>query len=159
MSYTELDGAVFFNTNFTDVALEESGRLKKCAYLNNSIVVATEADGLLTFSITDDTAEMQNMADETIRNVAVYLAACILPVLDERVYMNILLKFQGTLFTADIFENMLVLKHNKAVVGKDNHYIFVGQAVEIFGSKNVRSCLIVGLESEEDTLNRAVFRY
>lgn len=42
---------------------------------------------------------------------------------------------------------------NKATVGKDNYYRFIGQAVEIFGSKNVRSSLVVGLESEEDTLN------
>ncbi|MEY8268389.1 hypothetical protein AALA79_18740 [Lachnospiraceae bacterium 64-25] len=42
---------------------------------------------------------------------------------------------------------------NKAAVGKDNYYRFIGQAVGIFGSKSVRSSLVVGLESEEDTLN------
>ena len=42
---------------------------------------------------------------------------------------------------------------NKAIVGKDNYYRFIRQAVEVFGTKSVRSCLVVGLESEEDTLN------
>lgn len=42
---------------------------------------------------------------------------------------------------------------DKAAVGKDNYYKFIRQAVGIFGSKNVRSSLVVGLESEEDTLN------
>ena len=42
---------------------------------------------------------------------------------------------------------------NKAIVGKDNYYRFILQAVEIFGVKSVRSSLVVGLESEEDTLN------
>lgn len=42
---------------------------------------------------------------------------------------------------------------DKAAVGKDNYYGFIRQAVEIFGAKSVRSSLIVGLETEEDTLN------
>lgn len=42
---------------------------------------------------------------------------------------------------------------NKATVGKDSYYRFICQAVEVFGTKNVRSSLVVGLESEEDTLN------
>lgn len=42
---------------------------------------------------------------------------------------------------------------DKAAVGKDNYYRFICQAVEVFGTKNVRSSLVVGLESEEDTLN------
>ena len=43
--------------------------------------------------------------------------------------------------------------HNKAAVGKDNYYRFIRQAVEVFGAKSVRSSLVVGLESEQDTLN------
>ncbi len=42
---------------------------------------------------------------------------------------------------------------NKAIVGKDNYYRFIRQAVEVFGIKSVRSSLVIGLESEEDTLN------
>lgn len=42
---------------------------------------------------------------------------------------------------------------DKAAVGKDNYYRFILQAAEIFGEKSVRSSLVVGLESEEDTLN------
>lgn len=42
---------------------------------------------------------------------------------------------------------------DKAAVGKDNYYRFLLQAVEVFGTKSVRSSLVVGLESEEDTLN------
>lgn len=42
---------------------------------------------------------------------------------------------------------------NKATVGKDNYYRFIRQAVEVFGTKSVRSSLVVGLESAEDTLN------
>lgn len=42
---------------------------------------------------------------------------------------------------------------DKAAVGKNNYYRFICQAVEVFGTKSVRSSLVVGLESEEDTLN------
>lgn len=42
---------------------------------------------------------------------------------------------------------------DKAAVGKDNYYRFILQAVEIFGEKCVRSSLVVGLETQEDTLN------
>ena len=42
---------------------------------------------------------------------------------------------------------------NKAALGKEKYYSFIRQAVEIFGEKSVRSSLIVGLESEADTLN------
>lgn len=42
---------------------------------------------------------------------------------------------------------------DKAAVGKDNYYRFIRRAVEVFGAKSVRSSLVVGLESKEDTLN------
>jgi 2-iminoacetate synthase ThiH len=42
---------------------------------------------------------------------------------------------------------------NKASVGKDNYYRFIRKAVEIFGTNSIRSSLVVGLESAEDTLN------
>lgn len=74
LSYTKLDNAVFSGTNLSDITWEEYGKLKKCAFLNDSVVVGTESGSLLTFSITDDTAEMQNLADETIRDVAADLA-------------------------------------------------------------------------------------
>lgn len=74
LSYTRLDKAIFLGTNLSEVTWEEYGRLQKCAFLNDSIVVGTESGSLLTFSIADDTAEMQNLADETIRDVAADLA-------------------------------------------------------------------------------------
>ena len=74
LSYTKLDNAVFSGTNLSDATWEEYGKLKKCAFLNDSVVVGTESGSLLTFSITDDTAEMQNLADETIRDVTADLA-------------------------------------------------------------------------------------
>lgn len=74
LSYTRLDNAIFIATNLSEVTWEEYGKLQKCAFLNDSVVVGTESGSLLTFSITDDTAEMQNLADETIRDVAADLA-------------------------------------------------------------------------------------
>lgn len=70
LSYTKLDSALFSGANLTDVTWGEYGRLQKCAFLNDSVVVGTESGSLLTFSIADDTADMQNLADETIMDVA-----------------------------------------------------------------------------------------
>lgn len=69
VSYTKLDKAVFSGTNLSDVTWEEYGKLQKCAFLNDTVVVGTESGSLLTFSIIDHTAQMQNLADETIRDV------------------------------------------------------------------------------------------
>lgn len=74
LSYTKLDNAVFSGTNLSDVTWEEYGKLQKCAFLNDSVVVGTESGSLLTFSITDDIAETQNLADETIMDVTADLA-------------------------------------------------------------------------------------
>lgn len=74
LSYTKLDKAVFSGANLSEVTWEEYGRLQKCAFLNDSVVVGTESGSLLTFSIADDTADMQNLADETIMDVAADLA-------------------------------------------------------------------------------------
>ena len=74
LSYTKLDKAIFSGTNLSDVIWKEYGKLQKCAFLNDSVVVGTESGSLLTFSITDHTAQMQNLADETIRDVAADLA-------------------------------------------------------------------------------------
>lgn len=74
LSYTKLDKAVFSGANLSDSVWEEYGKLQKCAFLNDSVVVGTESGSLLTFSITDNTAEMQNLAEETIRNVTADLA-------------------------------------------------------------------------------------
>lgn len=74
LSYTKLDNAVFSGTNLSDVTWEEYGKLQKCAFLNDSVVVGTESGSLLTFSITDHTEQMQNLADETIRDVTADLA-------------------------------------------------------------------------------------
>lgn len=41
---------------------------------------------------------------------------------------------------------------DKAAMGKDNYYRFIRKAVEIFGEKCIRSSLVVGLDTEEDTL-------
>lgn len=40
----------------------------------------------------------------------------------------------------------------KHAIGKENYYRFIRQAVKIFGAGNIRSSLVVGLESIEDTL-------
>ncbi len=69
LSYTKLDNAVFSGANLSDVTWKEYGKLQKCAFLNDSVVVGTESGSLLTFSIIDHTAQMQNLADETIRDV------------------------------------------------------------------------------------------
>lgn len=42
---------------------------------------------------------------------------------------------------------------DKAAVGKDRYYRFISRAVELFGSDNIRSSIVVGLETQEDTLN------
>ena len=41
----------------------------------------------------------------------------------------------------------------KEEIGRDNYFLFLEKAVERFGSERVRSCLVVGLESREDTLS------
>lgn len=41
----------------------------------------------------------------------------------------------------------------KDVVGKENYFEFIRLAVEIFGKENVRSCIIIGLESMVDSLS------
>lgn len=74
LSYTKLDNAVFSGTNLSDASWEEYGKLQKCAFLNDTVVVGTESGSLLTFSITDHTEQMQNLADETIRDVTADLA-------------------------------------------------------------------------------------
>lgn len=74
LSYTRLDKAVFSGANLSEVTWEEYGRLQKCAFLNDSVVVGTESGSLLTFSVADDTADIQNLADETIMDVAADLA-------------------------------------------------------------------------------------
>lgn len=74
LSYSKLDKANFKDTDLSDVICKEYGKLQKCAFLNDSVVVGTESGSLLTFSITDNTAQMQNLADETIRSVAADLA-------------------------------------------------------------------------------------
>lgn len=42
---------------------------------------------------------------------------------------------------------------DKAAVGKDRYYRFISRAVELFGSDNIRSSIVVGLETQKDTLN------
>lgn len=74
LSYTKLDNAIFSGTNLSDASWEEYGKLQKCAFLNDTVVVGTESGSLLTFSITDHTEQMQNLADETIRDVIADLA-------------------------------------------------------------------------------------
>lgn len=74
LSYTRLDEAIFTGANLSDVTWKEYGKLQKCAFLTDSVVAGTESGSLLTFSITDHTAQMQNLADETIRAVAADLA-------------------------------------------------------------------------------------
>lgn len=70
LSYTKFDRAVFSGTNLSDVTWKEYGKLQKCAFLNDSVVAGTESGSLLTFNITDKTAQMQNLAEETIRTIA-----------------------------------------------------------------------------------------
>lgn len=40
----------------------------------------------------------------------------------------------------------------KDIVGKENYFRFIKLAVKIFGQRNVRSCIIIGLEDMEDSL-------
>lgn len=45
-----------------------------------------------------------------------------------------------------------LLMPKKNLIGKSEYIKFIKMAVEIFGVGNVKSCIIVGLESKEDTL-------
>ena len=74
LSYTRLDKAIFYGANLSEATWEEYGKLQKCAFLNDSVVVGTESGSLLTFSIIDHTAQTQNLVDETIRDIAADLA-------------------------------------------------------------------------------------
>lgn len=40
----------------------------------------------------------------------------------------------------------------KHSLGKENYFEFIKMAIEIFGRENVRSCIVVGLESVQDSL-------
>lgn len=41
----------------------------------------------------------------------------------------------------------------KSLIPKDDYFLFLKLAVEVFGKGNVKSCIIIGLESIEDSLN------
>lgn len=41
---------------------------------------------------------------------------------------------------------------NKHFVGKNNYFKFIKLAIKIFGAENIRSCIVVGLESVQDSL-------
>lgn len=44
----------------------------------------------------------------------------------------------------------------KDLIGKEKYYEFIKIAVEIFGQGNVRSCIVVGLEDIEDSINGVI---
>lgn len=60
----------------------------------------------------------------------------------------------GLSINLELYNNEICAKYcpEKYKLGKDNYFYFLKIASEIFGSQNVRSGLIVGLESKKDTL-------
>lgn len=61
---------------------------------------------------------------------------------------------KGLAINLELFNDELCSKYckEKSYMGKDRYFKFLKLASKIFGTKNVRSGLIVGLESKEDTL-------
>ena len=60
----------------------------------------------------------------------------------------------GLSVNVELYNNEICAKYcpEKYKLGRDNYFYFLKIASEIFGSQNVRSGLIVGLESKKDTL-------
>lgn len=60
----------------------------------------------------------------------------------------------GLSINLELYNNYLRKKYipQKDAVGKENYYNFIKLAVKIFGKRNVRSCIIIGLENIEDSL-------
>lgn len=60
----------------------------------------------------------------------------------------------GLSINLELYNNEICAKYcpEKYKIWRDNYFYFLKIASEIFGSQNVRSGLIVGLESEKDTL-------
>lgn len=60
----------------------------------------------------------------------------------------------GLAINLELYNNELRKKYvpQKDLVGKENYFKFIELAVKIFGIGNVRSCIIIGLESIEDSL-------
>ena len=61
---------------------------------------------------------------------------------------------KGLSINLELFNDELCAKYcrEKYLIGKENYLTFLQLASKIFGTENVRSGLIVGLESKEDTL-------
>lgn len=61
---------------------------------------------------------------------------------------------KGLSVNIELYNNEICAKYcpEKYKIGRDNYFYFLKIASEIFGSQNVRSGLIVGLESKKDTL-------
>ena len=62
---------------------------------------------------------------------------------------------KGLSINLELFSDEISAKYckEKFLIGKEKYFIFLKLASKIFGTENVRSGLIVGLESKEDTLN------
>ena len=72
-------------------------------------------------------------------------------------YLKLLKSFNiaGLSINLEFYNNLIREKYIpfKNRVSKEQYYLFIEEAVNIFGVGNVRSCLIIGLESKDDTLN------
>jgi biotin synthase-related radical SAM superfamily protein len=61
---------------------------------------------------------------------------------------------KGLSINLELFNDKINMQYckEKSLIGKDRYFTFLKIASKVFGTKNVRSGLIVGLESKEDTL-------
>lgn len=75
---------------------------------------------------------------------------------DYKVFLNNLKSWHitGIYANLELFNDELRKKYikDKDRVGKEKYFEFLKLAVDIFGARNVKSCIIIGLESIEDSL-------
>lgn len=74
LSYTKLDNTDFYGADLTELVMDEYGSLQKCAFLyqnvNPCVVAGTGSGGVLTFRISDRKADLDTLANDSIRDIA-----------------------------------------------------------------------------------------
>ena len=80
LSFTKLDGADFSGANVSDAVWDEYEHMGKCAFIDDSVVVATTSGRVLTYNISSGQERITELASDMIRAITadsygVYTAA------------------------------------------------------------------------------------
>lgn len=74
LSYTKLDNTDFYGADLTELVMDEYGSLQKCAFLYQNVgpcvVAGTGSGGVLTFRFLDRKANLDTLANDSIRDIA-----------------------------------------------------------------------------------------